>query len=97
MNYAPFRHWRAPVDDWFKGCKKKVRQRGPKAKLSDSEVLAFEIVSEFLGIDTEKDLYTHFRCHYAMWFPALVEIHRTKISEPAPSQESCREIRPGRA
>ncbi len=63
------------VDDWLEG--KKLRQRGPCPELSDSEVLAIEIVGEFLGIDTDKGLYTYFRRHYAEWFPALRRVHRT--------------------
>jgi hypothetical protein len=33
------------VDDWLEG--KKLRQRGPSPKLSDSEVLSIEIVGEY--------------------------------------------------
>ena len=55
------------VDDQLKG--KRIRQRGPTPKLSDSEVLTIEIVGEFLGLDTDKALYGYFRRHYAQWFP----------------------------
>jgi hypothetical protein len=34
-------------------------------------VLTIECVGEFLGIDTDKGLYEHFRRHYRDWFPAL--------------------------
>ncbi len=71
------------VDDWFRGRKMKLRQRGPKPELSDSEVLTIEIVGEFLGIDSEKDLYAYFRRHYAEWFPALAEVHRTTFTRQA--------------
>ena len=66
------------VDDWFEG--RTLRQRGPVPKLSDSEVLTMEIVGEYLGIDTEKGLYAYFRNHYAEWFPALQEVHRTTVT-----------------
>ncbi|MGF1471768.1 MAG: hypothetical protein ACFB50_08515 [Rubrobacteraceae bacterium] len=42
------------VDDRLKGSQRSYRQRGPAPKLSDSEVIAIEIVGEFLGIDSEK-------------------------------------------
>lgn len=61
------------VDDWFVAQNKKLRQRGPDPELSDSEVLTLEIVGEFLGMDSEKDLYAYFKRHYAEWFPALRE------------------------
>ncbi len=69
------------VDDHLKG--KRIRQRGPSPKLSDSEVLTMEIVGEFLGIDTDKGIYTHFKRHYAGWFPKLSEVHRTTFARQA--------------
>src|SRR5918912_2474690 len=59
---------------------KKLRGRGPQPELSDSEVLSMEIVGEFLGIDAEKGLYAYFKRHYAEWFPALGEVHRTTFT-----------------
>jgi len=70
------------VDDWLKD-QQRLRQRGPAPKLSDSEVLTIEIVGEFLGIDTEKDLHAYFRRHYAEWFPFLEEVHRTTFVRQA--------------
>ena len=67
------------VDDWFME-QEKLRGRGPEPTLSDSEVLTIEIVGEFLGIDAEKDLYAYFKHHYAEWFPALREVHRTTFT-----------------
>jgi DDE family transposase len=69
------------VDDQLKG--RRIRQRGPSPKLSDSEVLTIEIVGEFLGLDTDKGIYGYFRRHYAQWFPALLEIHRTTFARQA--------------
>lgn len=57
------------TDDWLK--EQRIRRRGPAPKLADSEVLTIEVVGEFLGIETDKGLYDHFRCHYAEWFPTL--------------------------
>jgi hypothetical protein len=64
----------------FAGQSEKLRGRGPEPTLSDSEVLTMEIVGEFLGIDDENGLYAYFRRHYAEWFPALREVHRTTFT-----------------
>jgi Transposase DDE domain len=69
------------TDDWLKG--KKLRRRGSRPELADSEVLTMEVVGEFLGIDTEKGLYEHFRRYYAGWFPALKGVHRTTFCRQA--------------
>jgi len=69
------------IDDRLKG--RRIRGRGPAPKLSDAEVLTIEIIGEFLGLDTDKALYRYFRRHYAQWFPALLEIHRTTFCRQA--------------
>jgi hypothetical protein len=69
------------VDDRLKG--RHIRQRGPAPKLSDSEVLTIEIIGEFLGMDTDKDIHLFFRRHYVEWFPALGEVHRTTFARQA--------------
>ena len=69
------------IDDRLKG--RRIRQRGPAAKLSDAEVLTIEIVGEFLGTDTDKAIHLFFRRHYAEWFPALREVHRTTFARQA--------------
>jgi hypothetical protein len=69
------------IDDRLDG--ERIRQRGPKPKLSDSEVLTIEVVGEFLGIDTDQGLYTYFRRNYREWFPALYTIHRTTFCRQA--------------
>ena len=69
------------VDDWLRG--KRIRQRGPQPRLTDSEVLTIEVVGEFLGIDTDKGLYTHFRRHFGDWFPALRQVDRTTFARQA--------------
>ncbi len=50
------------VDDRLKD--RRICQRGPSSKLSDSEVLTIEIVGEFLGLDTDKGIHLFFRRHY---------------------------------
>ncbi len=69
------------IDDWLEG--KELRQRGPTPTLADSEVLTIEVVGEFLGIDTEEDLYAYFRRHYGEWFPTLPKVHRTTFTRQA--------------
>jgi hypothetical protein len=49
----------------------RLRQRGFAPKLSDSEVLTMEIVGEFLGYDTDQQIWKYFRSHWRHWFPAL--------------------------
>jgi Transposase DDE domain len=66
------------IDDFMKN--QRIRTRGPQPVLSDSEVLTMEIIGSFLGIDTDKGLYTYFRRHYGEWFPALLTIHRTTFT-----------------
>jgi hypothetical protein len=70
------------IDDWFK-TQPKLRQRGPQPKLMDSEVLTIEVVGEFMGIDTDTGLYTHFRRDYGAWFPMLRQVHRTTFVRQA--------------
>jgi Transposase DDE domain len=49
----------------------KLRQRGFKPNLSDSEMITMEVVAEFLGIDTDKGAWEYFRGHWHAWFPSL--------------------------
>jgi len=69
------------IDDWLAG--RRLRQRGPKPILADSEVLTIECVGEFLGIDTDKGLYEYFCRSWGDWFPALGRIHRTTFVRQA--------------
>src|SRR4029453_14898962 len=66
------------IDEWLAG--QRLRQRGPRPTLADSEVLTIEGVGEFLGIDTDKGLYEHFCRYWSDWFPALSRVHRTRPS-----------------
>ena len=49
----------------------KLRHRGFKPRLSDSEVITMEVIAEFLGIDTDKGAWEYFFQHWLDWFPAL--------------------------
>lgn len=49
----------------------RLRQRGFAPKLSDSEVITMEIVGEFLGFDSDQQIWKYFRSHWRHWFPSL--------------------------
>lgn len=48
-----------------------LRCRGFNPKLSDEEVITMEVVGEFLGIDTDKGIWSYFARHWHDWFPNL--------------------------
>lgn len=70
------------VDDRLKPLGR-LRQRGPKPQLADSEVVTMELVGEFLGLDTDQALYSYFRRHYNHFFPTLRELDRTTFVRQA--------------
>lgn len=61
------------VDDLFnKGQNgNKLRKRGFKPALSDSEMITMEVVAEFQGIDTDKGSWEYFRNHWRGLFPNI--------------------------
>ena len=69
------------IEDQIAG--QRLRKRGPQPTLRDSEVLTMEVVGEFLGMDTESNIFTHFRRHYADWFPGLRRVTRTAFTRQA--------------
>jgi hypothetical protein len=69
------------TDNWL--ADKQVRQRGPQPILSDSEVLTMEIVGEFLSLDEVQAIYHYFQRHWADWFPAIRQVHRTTFVRQA--------------
>jgi hypothetical protein len=80
------------IDDQIEGLRGSYRKCGPAPKLSDSEVITMEIVAEFLGIDTDKGIYTYFKRHYQEWFPKLKEVHRTTFTRQAANLWKVKEI-----
>jgi hypothetical protein len=60
-----------------------IRQRGPQPVLADSEVLTREGVGEDLGLAQDSALFASFRQHYAHFFPALGQLHRTTLVRQA--------------
>ena len=69
------------IDDQCQGLR--LRTRGPKTRLLDSEVLTIEVVGEFLGLDQDRKLFRYFRRHHAAEFPALASVHRTTFVRQA--------------
>jgi hypothetical protein len=48
-----------------------LRARGFAPAVRDSEVITMVVVGEFLGIDTDEQIWEHFRRYWRPWFPAL--------------------------
>jgi hypothetical protein len=48
-----------------------LRQRGESPTLFDSEVICMEIVGEFLGLESDKDIWTYFLTYWLNFFPRL--------------------------
>jgi IS5 family transposase len=48
-----------------------LRHRGFAPGLSDAEVIAMEIIAEYLGIDADKSIWQYFQRHWLVWFPGL--------------------------
>jgi hypothetical protein len=61
----------------------RLRARGPRPTLADSEVIAIELAGEFWGLDRDQALYRHFRAYHAAEFPALASVHRTTFARHA--------------
>ena len=61
------------IDDMLKDIfkNKRLRQRGPQPKLSDSEAITMEIVGEFLGKDCDEDIHAYFKTHWSNLFPCI--------------------------
>jgi hypothetical protein len=58
------------VDDFLKTLPT-LRKRGPSPQLTDAEVITMEIVGEFLGYGSDKEIYDYFRIHWMIWFPKI--------------------------
>ena len=72
------------VDDQMKTLDlPRLRRRGPRPALADSEVIAIELVGEFWKLAADRDLSRHFRQHYAREFPALARLNRTTFARQA--------------
>jgi hypothetical protein len=61
------------IDELLKKQKniQQIRKRGFQPALSDSEMITMEIISEFLGVDTDKGAWKYFCNHWRFLFPAI--------------------------
>ena len=50
---------------------KKLRQRGRRTLLTDSEVITMEVVGEFLSKDCDKSIWEYFKSHWLHFFPRI--------------------------
>ena len=71
---------------------RRLRQRGPKPALSDSEVLTIEVVGEYLRLHQDKAIFDYFRHHYSHFFPALRTLHRTTFVRQSANLCSVKEL-----
>jgi Transposase DDE domain len=56
---------------------KRLRQRGPMPKLTDSEVITMEVVGTYLGLSQDQEMFDYFRRHYMHFFPLMAQVDRT--------------------
>jgi hypothetical protein len=61
----------------------RLRRRGPQPRLHDSEVITMEVAGEFLGIETDKGIWEHFRRYHLREFPMLARTDRTRFVRQA--------------
>jgi hypothetical protein len=61
----------------------RLRQRGPRPRLSDSEVITIVLAGEFFGIDTDRGIYRFFRRYHLREFPMLARIDRSTFVRQA--------------
>ena len=61
------------VDKYFKEVSKNLtlRSRGEQAALSDPEVITMEIVGEYMGLGSDKQIWSYFKQHWFAHFPKL--------------------------
>ena len=71
---------------------RRLRQRGPKPSLSDSEVLTIEVVGEYLRLHQDKAIFDYFCRHYSHFFPALKTLHRTTFVRQAANLCAVKEL-----
>ena len=75
-----------PGPQWTTNCKPWTSagsaHAAPDPTLADSEVITIELVGEFWELDTDRDLFRHFRRYHAAEFPALA----TSTAPPSPAR-----------
>ena len=50
---------------------KPLRTRGFPPAVTDTEIITMQIVGEFLGLDTDKNIWMYFKNNWLEWFPKL--------------------------
>ena len=48
-----------------------LRTRGFPPAVTDAEIITMQIVGEFLGLDTDKNIWMYFKNNWLEWFPKL--------------------------
>jgi Transposase DDE domain len=62
---------------------KRLRARGPRPKLADSEVVTIEVVGTYLGLSQDQEVFDYFRRHYAHFFPMMAQVDRSTFVRQA--------------
>mgnify|MGYP001157797348 CR=1 FL=1 len=52
-------------------CPTRLRHAGFDPALTDEEAITIEMVGDYLGMETDKQIYRYVRKHYLEWFPTL--------------------------
>mgnify|MGYP000844752561 CR=1 FL=1 len=61
------------VDDLYRAVvgEIRLRERGPRPRLRDVDVMTMEIIGEFIGLHHDEKIWAYFRHHWRVWFPGL--------------------------
>lgn len=70
----------------------RVRARGPKPTVPDSEVLSMEVVGQYLGLAQDKAIFDYLRTHYSHFFPSVSRVHRTTFTRQAANLWRVKEV-----
>lgn len=72
------------VDDELEALgRPRLRARGPRPRLADSEAITIQVVAELWHLADDAAIYRHFRAYHAAEFPALRRLHRTSFVRQA--------------
>src|SRR5206468_6303118 len=74
----------------------RLRSRGPRPELHDSEVITMELAGEFKGIDTDKGIHAFFRRYHRGEFPALACVDRTTFARQGANLWRVKQLLQGR-
>jgi len=71
---------------------KLLRSHRHRPKLAESEVITMEVVEAYLLISQDRALYEYYRRHYAHFFPALSQLHRSSFVRQAANWWALKEL-----